>query len=122
MRLSDQKANKTDVDSPAKRVDGLTSSGSKLKDDMDALRKLIEEFVATVDAKIAHKADVELLNNMTDKLRRTGKEMQKLREDLDVILNMIMQENVGAVSQCIECLCTTGELQIEMSMCVSNAM
>ena len=121
-QLSDQKANKADVDSLTKRVDSLTSSGSKLRDDMEALRQLIEEFVATVDAKIAHKADVELLNDkmgrletddllnqitnqLTDKLRRTGKEMQELREDLDVILTMIMQDaNVGAVSRCVACV------------------
>jgi len=33
----------------------------------------------------------QITNQLTDKLRKTGKEMQELREDLDVILTMIMQ-------------------------------
>ena len=32
----------------AKRVESLTSSGGKLKDDMSALQKLIEEFVGAL--------------------------------------------------------------------------
>ena len=75
-----------------------------------------------IDAKIVHKADVEQLNDkmgrletddllnqitnqLTEKLRRTGKDMQELREDLDVILTMIMQDaSVGAgMLKCLSC-------------------
>jgi len=121
-RLSDQKANKTDVADLKSKVEAAVNSGNQIKVDMDALQRLVNEFVSSVDAKIAHKADVEQLNDkmgrletddllnqitnqLTDKLRKTGKEMQELREDLDVILTMIMQDaNVGAgMLKCLSC-------------------
>jgi hypothetical protein len=120
--LSEQKANKADVTDLKNKVEAVVKSGDQIKVDMDALQRLVNEFVSGVDAKIAHKADIEQLNDkmgrletddllnqitnqLTDKLRKTGKEMQELREDLDVILTMIMQDaNVGAgMLKCLSC-------------------
>jgi peptidoglycan hydrolase CwlO-like protein len=120
--LSEQKANKVDMVDLKQKVDAIVKTGDKVRGDMDALQRLVNEFVSSVDAKIAHKVDLEQLNDkmgrletddllnqitnqLTEKLRKTGKEMQELREDLDVILTMIMQDaNVGAgMLKCLSC-------------------
>jgi hypothetical protein len=66
---------------------------ARFKTDIDALDQLVKEFMAGIDSKIAHKADVEQLNDkmgrletddllnqitnqLTEKLRRASKEMQ----------------------------------------------
>ena len=96
-----------------------------------------------IDAKIVHKADVEQLNDkmgrletddllnqitnqLTEKLRRTGKDMQELREDLDVILTMIMQDaSVGAgMLKCLSCerpVCVRSS-SYASSYCYSSAL
>jgi len=95
-RLSDQKANKTDVADLKSKVEAAVNSGNQIKVDMDALQRLVNEFVSSVDAKIAHKADVEQLNDkmgrletddllnqitnqLTDKLRKTGRNARTTR-------------------------------------------
>ena len=120
--LSEQKANRNDVDDVKSRVDTVAQTNAKIDAEMAALKASVVDFSASIDGKIINKADVGMLddkmgrmetddllnqlsNQLSEKHRKVGKELQELREDLDVILTMIMQDaNVGAgMLKCMSC-------------------
>lgn len=120
--LTDTKANKADVLDIRHKADNAVQLCDQNTSEMESLKQLVRDFMSKVDAAIANKADIEdlrekmgrmevddLVNQLThqlnEKLRRTNKELQELREDLDVILTMIMQDaNIGAgMLKCLSC-------------------
>ena len=120
--LSDSKANKVDVAEFKTKHDDMVTTNKKIQSDMDTLEKLLKDFLDDARASLAAKADMDLLNDkmgrsetddllnqlthqLTERLRKTGNDLQEVREDLDVILTMIMQDaNVGAgMLKCISC-------------------
>jgi len=66
--LSEQKANKADMADLKQKVDSVVKTGDRIKTDMDALQRLVNEFVSSVDEKIAHKVDIEQLNDKMGRL------------------------------------------------------
>jgi hypothetical protein len=120
--LTDNKADKLEVAQISATTDNLVQVCDHNTSEMEQLKAIVREFMSKVDAAIAGKADVEdlkekmgrmevddLINQLThqlnQKLQRTNKELQELREDLDVILTMIMQDaNIGAgMFKCLSC-------------------
>mmetsp|Transcript_33619 Transcript_33619/g.82678 ORF Transcript_33619/g.82678 Transcript_33619/m.82678 type:complete len:374 (+) Transcript_33619:56-1177(+) len=120
--LSDTKANKSDVTDLKKMAEGAISSCDKNTAEMDKLTRLVNDFISKVETSIGRMADIEMLKdkmgrlecddllnrvqrNVTEKLRKMQKDAQELRDDLDVILTMIMQDsNVGAgMLKCLSC-------------------
>ena len=66
--LQETKAANKDVLELKQKVEQGAKMGEKIKLDMDALQRLVNEFMTGIDAKIAHKADVEQLNDKMGRL------------------------------------------------------
>mmetsp|Transcript_28555 Transcript_28555/g.58363 ORF Transcript_28555/g.58363 Transcript_28555/m.58363 type:complete len:377 (+) Transcript_28555:52-1182(+) len=120
--LTDTKADKKDMYDLRTKIDNAVRQCDQNTEDMEALKAVIKDFMSKVEAAIAGKADVDALNekmgrmevddllnqlnsSLDERLRRVNKDLQELREDLDVILTMIMQDaNVGAgMLKCLSC-------------------
>mmetsp|Transcript_18168 Transcript_18168/g.41222 ORF Transcript_18168/g.41222 Transcript_18168/m.41222 type:complete len:354 (-) Transcript_18168:1519-2580(-) len=120
--LADSKANKSEVTELGKKTESLGKVCDNNTDEVQEMRRRMDEFLQGVDSKIEMKADRDSLNNritrvevddllsslsslFSDKQRKASKDVQDLRDDLDVLLTMVMQDaNVAAgMLKCLSC-------------------
>lgn len=125
-KLSETKANKSEMAQCSAKADNASQQCDKNTIDLRECLRSNAEFMAHAQAELAKKVGFDAINDkmgrmecddllkilsneMQEKIRRGNKMMQEMREDIDVLLTMVMQDaNMGAgttigMVHCISC-------------------
>ncbi len=125
-KLAESKANKSDMAQCSSKAENAAQQCEKNTIDLKECLRASAEFMARAEAELAKKVGFDAINDkigrmecddllkilsneMQDKMRRSNKTMQEMREDIDVLLTMVMQDaNMGAgttmgMVHCISC-------------------
>jgi hypothetical protein len=125
-KLSESKANKSDMAQCATKAENAAQQCDRNTIDLRDCLKSNADFMAHAQAELAKKVGFDAINDkigrmecddllkilsneLQEKIRRGNKTMQEMREDIDVLLTMVMQDaNMGAgttigMVHCISC-------------------
>ena len=125
-KLSESKANKSEMAQCSAKADNSALQCEKNTSDLREVLRSNAEFMAFAQAELAKKVGFDAINDKIgrmecddllkvmsnethERIRRANKMMQEMREDIDVLLTMVMQDaNMGAgttvgMVHCISC-------------------
>jgi hypothetical protein len=125
-KLAESKANKSDMAQCSSKAENAAQQCERNTIDLKECLRASAEFMARAESELAKKVGFDAINDkigrmecddllkilsneMQDRIRRSNKTMQEMREDIDVLLTMVMQDaNMGAgttmgMVHCISC-------------------
>ena len=125
-KLAESKANKSDMAQCSSKAENAAQQCERNTIDLKDCLRTSADFMARAEAELAKKVGFDAINDkigrmecddllkilsneMQDRMRRSNKTMQEMREDIDVLLTMVMQDaNMGAgttmgMVHCISC-------------------